>query len=315
MTLFLTARDIIPLLDPHEAIDALDRAFKRWDEAPSFSLERRRMWGRNQRETYVLGGIAPGGDILAARMSARGLANYIMLFSEEEKGLAAVIEHLPIGQTRTGAATGLATRYLAREDARTVGMVGIGNMGPMQLKCICAVRKIDHIKAYSRTPDKLAAFCDKMTAELGVTVVPASSVEAAMRDVDILVTLTTAVEPIMKAEWLKPGVHVNAVGANEIRRRELDDETILSSDIMVIDSREQGQVEARALVELVAAGKLAWKDIPQLSDLVGPAGPRRTSATQRTLFYSLGIGYEDAVYAEHILHKAKAAGVGVRVPR
>ena len=313
VVLFLTKRDIVPLIDPVEAIEVLERSFLRWDEPPAFSLERRRMWGRNQREVYVLGGVTPGGDVLAARMSARDLANYIMLFSEQEKGLAAIIEHFPIGQARTGAATGLATKYLAREDAHSIGIVGTGGMAPMQLRCICAVRAIERVKAFSRRPERLAAFAEQMTKELGVPVEAAQSVEAAVRDVDIVVTLTQAVEPILSAGWLAAGVHINAVGANEIRRRELDDATILGSDIIVIDERAQGELEARALVELVASGKLAWKDVFQLSELVAASGPRRSSKAQRTLFYSLGIGFEDAVYSEHILHKAKAAGVGSRL--
>ena len=312
MALFLSERDVRPLIDPSEAVAVVERSLLQLSEAPAFNLSRRRMWGRHRREVYVLGGITPGGETLAVRMSARGLANFTLLFSESKGGLAALIEHLPLGRARTGAATGIATKYLARQNAQTIGIIGTGSMAPMQLACICAVRKIKQISAYSRNPDHLVDFCQRMTKELGVIVKPTKSAENAIRDADIVVTLTNSTEPVLFADWLAPGVHVNAVGANEARRREIDDETVRRSEIVVIDDRAQGKIEARALIEAVDAGWLAWKDVTELAELVQPSGVRRKSDRQTTLFHSLGIGYLDAVYAEHIFHKAEAVGIGRR---
>lgn len=134
-----------------------------------------------------------------------------------------------------------------------------------------------------------------------------------MEDADIAITSTSAKDPVFFGKWIKPGLHINAIGANNLKRREIDDETVLRADIVAIDHREQGLTEAGAIVPLVAVGKMKWDQVSELGEIIQKKRPARTSADQVTLFHSLGLGFEDVSYGEVIYHRAKAAGLGIKL--
>ena len=134
-----------------------------------------------------------------------------------------------------------------------------------------------------------------------------------MKEADIVVTATNSSEPVVKAEWLGKGQHVNAIGANALDRRELDNASYLKADLVAIDHREQGMIEAGALSTLVGAGKLRWAQIAELGEIVGGQRKGRTGADQLTLFNSLGIGFEDVAYGYSLYLKAKERGMGKEV--
>jgi len=152
-----------------------------------------------------------------------------------------------------------------------------------------------------------------MGKRLGVEIAPVDGAEAAVRGADIVVTATTASEPVVRGAWLEPGVHVNAIGANALDRRELDNAAYLKADLIAIDHREQGMHEAGALSALTVAGKLSWRAIAELGEIVEGSARRRERREEITIFNSLGIGFEDVVYGYAVYLKAKAAGVGREV--
>jgi len=236
----------------------------------------------------------------------------VLLFHAESGELLAIIEADRLGRLRTGAATGLATRYLARPDARVVGMIGAGRQAATQLMAVCAVRPIAEARVYSPTPERRAAFAHRMRETLGIPVQAVERPEAAVEGADILITITSAREPVLRGAWLRPGVHLNAAGSNALLRRELDEEAIARADLIVIDSRAQGQIEAGDFLEPLERGRLQWERVYELRDVVaGRVG--RAHPEQITLFKSLGIALEDVAVAAVAYERARAQGAGERI--
>jgi ornithine cyclodeaminase/alanine dehydrogenase-like protein (mu-crystallin family) len=237
----------------------------------------------------------------------------VVLYSSTTGELLAMIEADRMGQLRTGAASGLATRFMAREDASTVGIFGSGYQAETQLEAVCAVRSIERAVVYSRDKEKRERFASCMSERLRTQVEAANSPEDAA-DADVIITATTAREPLLRGEWLKAGCHLNAAGANSLARRELDDEVVRSAAIVVVDSRDQALREASDLISPLERGWLTLESIRELREVVSGARPGRTSAQEVTLFKSLGIGLEDVAAGALVYQKAIEQAAGTRVP-
>lgn len=231
----------------------------------------------------------------------------MLLFDVESGALVALIEADMLGRLRTGAATGLATRYLARPDARRVGIYGAGRQAATQLMAVCAIRDIAEARVYSPTRERREAFARRMVETLGIPVHAVDRPEAVAEEADILITITSAREPVLRGAWLRPGVHINAAGSNAWIRRELDEEAIVRADLIVIDSRDQGKGEAGDLLEPLERGRLQWERIHELKDVVA-GRVQRTHPDQITLFKSLGIALEDVAVAALVYERARARG-------
>ena len=182
--------------------------------------------------------------------SGKGLRFLVTLFSVESGDLVALIEADFLGQMRTGAASGVATRYLARENARTLGMIGTGLQARTQLQAIAQVRKLEEIRVFGRDAGRRETFAEEMSDALRIPVTAAASAEDAVRDADIVVTSTTSTAPVLEGQWLKPGVHINAIGANFPQKRELDSEAVERCDAIVVDSRAQSKLESGDLIHV-----------------------------------------------------------------
>ena len=310
MALYLSRADIQQFVSMADAMEVMEQSFARWGRDYAFNLERRRIPRQNGKELNILAGMAPGGDMMGVRASGTKFNNVMMLFSEKEGGLACVMECGPISEYRTGAASGVATKYLARENATVLGVIGAGRTAFPQIEAVCVARKIDLIKIFVRTEESRIAFAQEVQEKLGIRTEAVASAQACVADADIAITSTSAKDPVLLGKWVKPGLHINAIGANNLKRREIDDEAVLRADIVAIDHREQGQIEAGAIVPLVAVGKMSWNKVSELGEIVQKTRPRRTSDEQVTLFHSLGLGFEDVSYGEAIYHRAKAAGLG-----
>jgi ornithine cyclodeaminase/alanine dehydrogenase-like protein (mu-crystallin family) len=310
MVLYLTQDDVKSLVDINDAITALEREFTRWSESSTDNMPRRRL-DLPRGTLNVMAAALPGSDIFGYRAYAPPIGyNMLNLLSFEEKELIALIECGWLSTTRTGAASGVATKYLAREDAATLAVIGSGRTAADQLRAVVAVRPIERISVYSQTPENREAFAEKMAAELGIEVLAADTAQACVTGAEVVTATTNSKEPVLLGEWLAPGTHVNAVGANQANRREIDDALVLGADIVITDQLIQAQLEARALIELVEAGRLEWIQVGELGAVVEGNWPGRTGADQITLFHSLGLAFEDVAFGKLILEKARAAGVG-----
>jgi ornithine cyclodeaminase/alanine dehydrogenase-like protein (mu-crystallin family) len=245
--------------------------------------------------------------------SREGLRFLVTLFQAESGDLVAIIEANYLGQMRTGAASGVATRVLARNDARTIGIIGTGLQARTQLEAIAQVRKIESVRAFGRDRARREQFAAEMAERLKVSVSAADSAEAAVRDADIIITSTTSTTPVLEGRWLKPGMHINAIGANFPNKRELDDEAVRRSHVIAADSRAQSKMEAGDLMRFFGEDDSRWSAVLELAEIVAGKAPGRTSPEQITLFRSNGIAIEDIVVAGHIYELARERGLGKQI--
>jgi alanine dehydrogenase len=314
MPLLLREEEVQALLSVGDAIEALERTFRAQAEGRAVNLPRQRVrWPGGTLHVMAAGDLGSGYVGLKAYTAVGGQTRFVVLLFHAESGeLLAIIEADRLGRLRTGAATGLATRYLARPDARVVGMIGAGRQAATQLMAVCAVRPIAEARVYSPTPERRAAFAHRMRETLGIPVQAVERPEAAVEGADILITITSAREPVLRGAWLRPGVHLNAAGSNALLRRELDEEAIARADLIVIDSRAQGQIEAGDFLEPLERGRLQWERVYELRDVVaGRVG--RAHPEQITMFKSLGIALEDIAVAAVAYERARAQGAGERI--
>ncbi len=314
MPLLLREEEVQALLSIGDAIEALERTFRAQAEGRAVNLPRQRVrWPGGTLHVMAAGDLGSGYVGLKAYTAVGGQTRFVVLLFHAASGeLLAIIEADRLGRLRTGAATGLATRYLARPDARVVGMIGAGRQAATQLMAVCAVRSIAEARVYSPTPERRAAFAHRMRETLGIPVQAVERPEAAVEGADILITITPAREPVLRGAWLRPRVHLNAAGSNALLRRELDEEAIARADLIVIDSRAQGQIEAGDFLEPLERGRLQWERVYELRDVVaGRVG--RAYPEQITLFKSLGIALEDIAVAAVAYERARAQGAGERI--
>jgi ornithine cyclodeaminase/alanine dehydrogenase-like protein (mu-crystallin family) len=203
---------------------------------------------------------------------------------------------------------------LAREDAKTLGVIGTGWQARSQLEAIVHVRPISQVLVYGRDAAKRAVFCEEMTARVGLPVTGVASAREAVADADVVATMTSANAPVLEGAWLKPGTHVNAAGSNRANAQEVDVDTVRRASLVVVDDLAQARVEAGDLIAAEAQGAWRWDDAVLLSDVVVGKARRRTSDEQITLFESLGIGVWDVAAASFIFDKCVVEGRGTRLP-
>jgi alanine dehydrogenase len=228
--------------------------------------------------------------------------------------LLALIEADRMGQMRTGAASGVATKYLSREDARTVAIIGTGGQAKTQLEAIAAVRKLQAVRVYGRDVAKREKFCEEMSAKIGALVEPATSSKEAVSGSDIVVTSTTSAHPVVFGADLGRGTHINAIGANHAHKRELDEEAISKASVIVVDSIEQSRQEAGDLVLSFQCDESRWGKVKKLCDLVAGTATGRTSSEEVTLFKSNGIASWDLAVAMRVYALARAQKLGRGLP-
>jgi ornithine cyclodeaminase/alanine dehydrogenase-like protein (mu-crystallin family) len=238
----------------------------------------------------------------------------VSLFSTESGDLLALIEADIMSQMRTGAASGVATKYLARADAKTAAMIGTGSQARTQLEAIAAVRNLEGVKVYGREAERREKFAREMSAKLGVRVEAVASSAEATEDAAIVCTATTASQAVVVAESIAPGTHINAIGANHMKKRELDAATVAKCDRIFVDSIEQSRQEAGDLVLGFAGHEKRWDGVRELSSLVAGICPGRTGDAQITLFKSNGIAAWDLAAAVSVYRLAKERGLGRTLP-
>jgi ornithine cyclodeaminase/alanine dehydrogenase-like protein (mu-crystallin family) len=309
MPVYLSEADVAQLLEPAAAVEAIEACFRRLGAGEVVNAPRRRL--RLQDGSLAdmaasdLGLGLAGGKLYVA--TPEGTAFVVCLFDTTSAELVAVIEADHLGRLRTGAASGVAARHLALAGASTLGILGCGHQAETQVACIrAAVPAIERVVAYCRTPDRLAAFCKRTGAEPGESHRDAGSQE-------VVVTITTSRDPVLRGEWLRPGALVVAAGANIVSKRELDNAVLERATFVCCDSREQAQLESGDLVEPVAAGVLDWLEVHELHEVVSGDVAGRQSEGDIVVFKSNGLAAWDVAIGAEAVRRAGEAGVGRRV--
>ena len=318
MALFLNEQEVVQLLPMNECIDALDRAFAHAGAGQVDNKPRSRIR-------------MPGGffHFMAAADGGQGVFGYkaypsfagpggskmmVMLYDYQSGELLACLEAGRMGQIRTGAASGLATRYMARESAATVAVIGSGFQARTQLEAVCAVRSIKEARVFSRRQERREDFASRSSERLGLNVKPVESAQECVEGADVVITITSAREPVALGEWLADGAHVNAAGGNHWQRREVDEAAVLKSELIVVDDLEQAKIECGDLMWLEARGTFRWDMAHELRDVVAGRVPGRLTPDGVTLFESMGVALEDIAAAELVYRKAKEQGIGQELP-
>ena len=309
MPLYLRESDVERLLSPADAVEAVEQCFARMargavDNRPRFRIPldggRLHVMAAADRELGVAGLKTYAGFGEGARF-------VIVLFAADRPEVLALVEADELGRLRTGAATAVAAKHLARPDARTLGLIGAGHQAETQLACLReALPALERVVAYSRTPASLEEFCRRHGAE-------AAEYYRDVAEQDVVVTVTTARDPVLRGEWLRPGALVCAVGANRREARELDNAVIERASFVCCDSREQAKIEAGDLAEPVERGVLDWLEVHELAEVVGGELRGRQADGDIVLFKSVGIAAEDLAAAKLVVERARERGLGVDV--
>src|SRR5262245_34086046 len=314
MAIYLGEKDVERLLSMRECVDVVEQAFRQWAEGGADNRPRARASVRGA----VLHALAAGSEAwgrLAAKVYAttrQGARFVVLLFDARTSELLAVIEADRLGQTRTGAASGVATRRLARKDAGVLAIIGTGWQARGQAQAIAAVRALQSIRAFGRDRERLREFCRDVETACGIKATPCASAEEAVREAHIIVTATSSAQPVLEGAWIAPGAHVNAVGSNRAERRELDDETVRRAAAIVVDSLEQARLEAGDLLAVDDGAPLGRA--VEMKEIVAGRHPGRRSDSEITLFKSLGIGLEDLAAASFVYDRAIESGAGKPLP-
>jgi len=288
-------------------VDAIEECFRRLADGAVDNLPRKRL----PLEEGALNVMAAADRELGMSGSKTyaatpdGVSFVVSLFSGGET--VAVIEADRLGRLRTGAASGVAARHLAKTDARSLGVIGCGRQAESQVACIrAAVPTIEEIVAYCRTPKRLAEFCKRVGAEPGE-----SHRDAAVQDV--VVTATSSPDPVLRGEWLNPGTLVCAMGANRRSSRELDNVVLERAAFVCCDSREQAREESGDLIEPIEQGILDWLEVHELQEVVAGELDGRQSDTDIVLFKSNGIAAWDIAIAAVAVERARERRVGTEL--
>ncbi len=309
-TLYLKEHDVQELVSVPEVIDALDAAFRDQAAGRALTNPRNRLRLPGITLHMMAGAITSYFGYKAYTVAAGKTQFFFFLYSAQTAEMLAIIEADALGQKRTGAASGLATQYLARPDATEMTLFGAGWQAETQLLAIDAVHTLKRVWIVNRTPDRLQAFIGKMQPQVKAELAPPNSPEEAVKQSQIVTTITTGREPVLKGEWLQPGVHINAAGGNSLLRREIDDEAVMRANRLVVDSIEQSRIESGEFLGVIETGRRHWEDFVELRDIVAGLKPGRTSPSDITLFKSGGIALEDVAIAKLVYERAVDRGIG-----
>ena len=315
MALLLREGDVLSLLEMPSAIMMLEQAFGAWAQGNAVNRARTRIVQENG-VMHVLAAATPTLGVMGFKtytVFRSGMRVVVMLFSAVDGRLLSIIEADWLGRIRTGATSGLATKYLARLDSSVVGLIGAGKQAVTQLMGVSAVRQMKSVYVYSRRLPECEMFCNEMMRRLSIEVRPVASPRQAVEDADIVITATTSPEPILPGDWLKTGCHINAIGSNWANRRELDLATLQRSDVIVTDSKEQAQSEAGDFIIPAKDGLFDWSRVFDLADVVAGHKPRRATPNEITLYKGVGIALEDVATASLVYTLARERGIGEEI--
>ena len=304
--LYLKDTDVAALLQPADAVDVIEACFRRMAAGEIDIAPRRRLrlpeGALADMAASDLGLGLAGGKLYAA--TAEGATFVVCLFDSETSALTAVIEADQLGCLRTGAASGVAAKYLARSGATTLGVIGCGHQAVTQVACIrTALPSVERVVAYCRTPERLAAFCEHTGADPGESHRDAGSQ-------DVVVTITSSRDPVLRGEWLASGALVIAAGANVASRRELDNAVLERASFVCCDWLEQAQIESGDLIDPVATGVLDWLEVHELHEVVSEEIAGRQSDDDVVLFKSNGVAAWDVALGAEALRRARERGLG-----
>ena len=339
--LVLTNQDMEGLLTMPECIEVTEQAYRELGMQVAQVLPRRRIHvplSVEERRWYwlnVIPGAVPGFDTCAVRIDSAQIqfrtvegrtrmefpgdfAGFVLLFSIQDRVLKGIVHDHYLSALRVGSTSGVAAKYLAREDSAVLGIFGAGEQARAQVAALCAVRPIKQVKVHSTREETQSRFAREIADQFGIEARPARDARDTVQGSDVVITATNSADPVFDGSWLEPGTHlVSMIGAQLFdQRRELDDEAAKRSDLIIVNSKEQIEVDQQPeILSPLRKGLIRWEQIHELGELVIGRIAGRTSATQITQHNNnVGMGIQFAAVGDLVLKKGRAKGVGTELP-
>lgn len=322
--LVLSEKEVQSLIDIEELIETLEQAHIQFATGKAVMPVRQvvplpQINGRiTSMPAYLSDANALGMKVVTyfAENPKQGLPSIlaaVSLYSPETGKLMALMDGSYVTAIRTACASAVATKALANPETPVLGILGAGVQARAHIRAISAVREISAVKVYSPSGQSALRLKAEMESECGVKVEVVDGAEKAIRSADLLVTVTTAKEPILQVEWLKPGVHINAVGSHRPDLREIDGAT-LARAIVVVDSRDAIMAECGDILLALKEGAITQSHIRgEIGEVLAGIEPGRKSPTEITLYKSVGIAIQDVATAQLVYRKALERKVGTNV--
>jgi alanine dehydrogenase len=295
-----------------QAIDAVEAGFRKMGLDEAFTIPRTRCQ-TDHTVLHISSGAAKSLGVVgykAYTTNRRGAKFHVCLYDGKTGEMLAWIQGDYLGQIRTGAASGVATKVLSRPESSKVGIFGAGKQARTQLEAMTVVRPITEAFVYSRTESSRNGYASEMSERLKIMVTPVDHPRFAAVGMDIICTATTASEPVLLGEWLSPGQHLNITGSNFLAKAEIDSNVVRRADLITIDNKDQGIQEAGDFSQAISDHILHWNEVKDLSRFVSGRDEGRQSEEQITLFKSLGLGIGAVVVAGQVYKNAKELGLG-----
>ncbi len=313
--LLLNEDDVRRLLTMDMALEAVEQVLRKQALEEAQNVPRARSQ-TDHAMLHVLSGAAKTLGVMgykAYSTTRKGAHFHVGLYDGKSGALLALIQADYLGQVRTGAASGVATQYMARPEATEVGLFGTGKQARTQLLAVCKVRRIRHVHVYSPNEERRLQFAREMAPLCQCEIEPVPRPELAAQDKDIVITATTSREPVFNGNWLAEGTHLNVIGSNFLGKAEVDAVAVRRCETIVVDSKDQARLEAGDFVQALEDGSIHWSDIHELSQVIVGRFTGRARPQDITMFKSLGIALEDIAVAARVYARAVESGTGQRV--
>jgi alanine dehydrogenase len=316
MTLHINEVEVRSVLTMAMALEAVEESLRKQARGEVVVQPRRRFELPKGFYHYMAAADYTGGFVAEKQYTyVAGKIRFLVLLYEMATGdLVAQIEADYMGQLRTGAASGVATKFMARRDARIASIIGTGGQARTQLEAIAGVRKLELARVYGRDASRREKFCADMAERLGISVYAAGSAAQAIEGADIVCTATTASQPVVTGSDIAAGMHINAIGVNHAHKQELDEAAVRRADLIAVDSIEQSRQEAGDLIMAFGQDESKWSSVKKLADIVDGKVPGRPKETAVTLFKSNGIASWDLAVAVRVWALAREKGLGRKLP-
>ena len=311
--LWISEADVVAMMDIGDAITALEKGLLTESRGDAWNMVKTHVaWG-DGATLHAIGAVFPQEEFAGTKTwahTAGGATPLLVLFDSETGSLKAIIEAFALGQLRTAAASGVATRLLAANGADDFAMIGAGKQAITQVAAVLAVRSIKRIRVFGRNAERREQFAARVKQEFEIETIAARSIAETVAGASIITVATRATEPILAAEMIARGAHINAIGAIVPSRAVIAGDVLDRCSPIVVDSVSQAQKLSRELIDFFgAADQEGWQRVSSLADLVA-ARESRGESNDLTLFKSLGMGISDLSLGIELYRKARAQGLG-----
>jgi alanine dehydrogenase len=310
--LMLSEDDVRRLLTMEMALEAVEQVLRKQALEEAQNMPRTRCQ-TDHTMLHVLSGSAKTLGIMGYKVystTRKGAHFHVGLYDGKTGALLALIQADYLGQMRTGAASGVATQYMARHDAQEIGVFGSGKQARTQMLAVCKVRNIRHAHVYSPNEERRRQFVKEMREVCQCDIDQVPRPELAAQDKDIVITATTSREPVLSGNWLAEGTHLNVIGSNFLGKAEVDAVAVRRCESIIVDSKDQARLEAGDFVQALEEGSIHWADVHELGQVIVGRFTGRARPQDVTMFKSLGIALEDIAVAAKVYAKALESGAG-----